>query len=477
MALPASLIRGGFERLRRPEWFFLVVFVGFGAWFVALVPPGWNSDEPNHLFRAEQISHGELLPEVWTGADGSVQSGGAVPAELIAMLARTTALTGTVFDPSAKVPDVVQDAGGNVLGPADFDPRVLADFRNTAIYSPMAYAPQVPAFWLGRLLSLSFWSITIVGRVFGLAAAGAAVFWAIRWVPWGKWVFVAAGLLPGFVSQAAAFGADSAVLALWAMLVALTLRAVASTGPLTWRTWLGLAALAAALGLTKLPYAAAAAVLLVVPLCRREPVGVRRFAVAVGWTLAALLPAVVWTGSTADAALSLNSDAVMSAQLSGLLSSPLGYPHILYRTFFTDKVGDVYSSLFGDFVWLSSPLPSLYVVLAVVMLMLSVFTTDPRESILLPNRAERIGYRVWLLVVAAGVAIVTATAVYLNYTPVGAATVEGYQGRYLLPSVIAVGLALVGNPLTRQGVPRVSIRVLSVVVLAGAVLTLIARLY
>jgi hypothetical protein len=75
------MIKRGFGRLRRTEWSFLVVLAVFGACFVALIPPGWNSDEPNHLFRAEQMSQGQLFPEVWTGADGSIQSGGEVPTE------------------------------------------------------------------------------------------------------------------------------------------------------------------------------------------------------------------------------------------------------------------------------------------------------------------------------------------------------------------------------------------------------------
>jgi hypothetical protein len=72
-----------------------------------------------------------------------------------------------------------------------------------------------------------------------------------------------------------------------------------------------------------------------------------------------------------------------------------------------------------------------------------------------------------LLILAIGVACLFATylALYLTWTPVGAKRIEGVQGRYLLPLLPLLGLAL-----PRVAVPRATaLRVgcTAIVVLAG----------
>jgi uncharacterized membrane protein len=467
---------GRLDRWVRPEPVFLVLFLVFGAVFVAMVPPGWNSDEPNHTFRAAAIADLDLLPEVWTDPDGTRHSGGEVPTELIRVFQLTQALNATVFDRTAKVDSAVQDSDGDVLGGADFSPRQLSDFRNTAIYSPVAYLPQLPAVWIGRALGLSWFSIVVLARVFALLAVGAATLLAIRWTPRGKWVFAAVGVLPAFVAQSAALGADATVLGLSVLLVAAVLRAVARPEPVRARTWVLLVVLAALLGLTKVPYAAAAALLLTVPLCRRDQPAVRRWGIGVAATVVAVLPAAAWNLVTAGAAIPVVAGADAGRQLENVLAAPVGYLKVLYRTFLTDDPARAWQSMFGEFVWGTTPLPTGYVLLAVAVLTLAVFTTDDREEFGLPDRAALVGWRVWWILVAGGLVVVAATAVYLNFSAIGIGYVEGYQGRYTLPSLVLVMLALTGNVLRSQRVARLSIAGTALVVLLGSVVALHSRL-
>ena len=53
-----------------------------------------------------------------------------------------------------------------------------------------------------------------------------------------------------------------------------------------------------------------------------------------------------------------------------------------------------------------------------------------------------IGQRLWWLAVAAGVALLIETAMYLTGTPLGADYIQGTQGRYFLPVLPLVLLAL-----------------------------------
>ena len=59
-----------------------------------------------------------------------------------------------------------------------------------------------------------------------------------------------------------------------------------------------------------------------------------------------------------------------------------------------------------------------------------------------------IGQRLWWLAIAAGTALLIETAMYLTGTPLGADYVQGTQGRYFLPLLPLVLLALMpANPL------------------------------
>ena len=458
----------------RPEWVFLPLFLLFGAAYIALIPVGWNSDEPAHLQRAEQIASGGILADVGTDEDGRPTAGGDVPNEMLDMLLRTRSLTGIVFDPTLKI-DEVAPADRSVLGSATWDPVTFVDFRNTAIYSPVAYLPQMPAFWIGRAFGLSFFAIDILGRVLSLLAVAAAGFFAIRWTPVGKWALAAVALLPAVVSQSAAFGADAAVLAFALLTVALILRLAAAPRPPSVGQWVVLVVLAAGLGLAKAPYAAVALLTFAIPLRHRTPAVPQRWGIALLAVVLAVIPTLVWTALTSSANLSLNPAADFGAQVSFVLGNPVSFLGVLYRTFLTDQAPGLYTSMFGNPVWLSAPLPAAWILLATAGLTLAVVTGDSRE-VRAGGRGMTVPVRVWSLLVAGGVALVAAAAVYAGYTTPRAGLVDGFQGRYLLPALFLALIAVAGNRLRRPGSGRVALLILMVAVSVGGVLTVYLRL-
>jgi hypothetical protein len=50
--------------------------------------------------------------------------------------------------------------------------------------------------------------------------------------------------------------------------------------------------------------------------------------------------------------------------------------------------------------------------------------------------------RLWLLTAFAGVALATATALFVTYTPPGFSFIRGIQGRYFLPVLPLLAIAL-----------------------------------
>jgi len=90
----------------------------------------------------------------------------------------------------------------------------------------------------------------------------------------------------------------------------------------------------------------------------------------------------------------------------------------------------------GHFGWVDTPLP-VAVLIAYALLLLLLAATGGDPAIELPPR----GRLLVAAVVAAGLLFVSASQ-YLGWTPVGAAAIQGPQGRYYLPLAPAAALLL-----------------------------------
>lgn len=465
-----------FDRLRL-ELLFLPLFLVAGVVFIALIPPGWNSDEPAHALRAEQIASGQLLPEVLRDAQGNTAIGGFVPTDLVTLFRQTHVWReGRVYDPSQKVQSLYADSDA-VAATSPKTPEVAADFRNTAIYSPLAYLPAMPAFWIGKLLSLSYFSTVILARVLDLLFVAAAVFLSIRIAPVAKWAFFVVALLPVFVGQAASLSADPTVLAFCLVFIAAVLRLIGAPAPPLARQYVLLGLLAAAVPLTKVAYAPLLLLIVLVPLSRRSSRGWRDVLAALGVAAAALVPALIWTRAVGFANVSLNPDADIGDQLGFVLRHPVSYLGVLYRTFVTGELDELYSSLFGAFVWLSAPLSPLFVIVAGATLLGAVLVRDDRESFDLPDVVGLRTFRYGTIAVVAAAATVVVSAIYLSFSTVRAIIVEGFQGRYLVPLLPAVMAAVAGNVVVRQRTMKAAVLAGVVLVLIGGFIALYRRLY
>ncbi len=125
--------------------------------------------------------------------------------------------------------------------------------------------------------------------------------------------------------------------------------------------------------------------------------------------------------------------APLAAQLGVILSDPIAYVRALGSSI--AERSPVYAlQIVGRFGWNAILLPLGAYLLAGVMLAAAV----------LSGSGVRVGagQRLWWLAVAGGTALLIETAMYLTGTPLGADYVQGTQGRYFLPLLPLVLLAM-----------------------------------
>ncbi|MFM5929938.1 MAG: DUF2142 domain-containing protein [Novosphingobium sp.] len=399
--------------------------------FALLTPPFQTPDEPQHLFRAWQLSGGGIIAE---------KRGGAVGGDLPpGVLAAAEAELGTLAPHARR--GINPRPWAERLSratPVDADqPWVFGNFLGSAPYSPAGYGPQVLAVWTGKALGLSVETIVRLGRVLNAALALALIALAMRTLPMGRNVLLIVGLLPMTAACAGSFGQDGLVIGAAALLVATGLRA-AFVRPWTVRDGVQAAVLAAVLTLAKFVYLPLAAVGLFAGKRYRQlrSPGWRPAPMPLLATLAAGLLFMGWFALVSHLTVSMMPGRPLPAdQLRHMLANPLAFPTALAGTYDLPGLFQISMSLV-KFGWLKvGPVATSWVFSMAAMLL-----------VLLAGNGDgpRLGpvWRLWLLVVCLGVVILVSFALYLGATVLGGTFIEGLQGRYFIPIFLPLLLAL-----------------------------------
>lgn len=198
----------------KPEVFFVFVATLFGLVFLIITPPFQSPDEINHFYRAYQISEGHLKA---VQQDNRV--GGYIPQSLIQSTQPFLNLcfnkhVKTNFETIAKQLDTPLDAGN----------KVFIDFPNTSMYNPVSYIPQSVSIFILRKFDLPPLYLFYGARLFSLLFWVTSIFFAIKTLPFYKWLFTLLTLLPMSVFINMSLSADVATNFLSFLLMAYILK-------------------------------------------------------------------------------------------------------------------------------------------------------------------------------------------------------------------------------------------------------------
>jgi uncharacterized membrane protein len=449
---------------RRVPWLdpaivFTCVALLVGALLVAVTPPFEVPDEPNHFYRAYQVSEGRLVPQ-----KTSTSVGGLLPRSL-------QELSGDVMGNVPFNPEVKQDltawarAFEMPLRPRD---RIDTPFPNTALSGPIAYVPQAIGINFARIVGASALMVFYSGRISTLLLCVALTAVAIRCLPIRRWTCVLLSLLPMTVFVRSSLSSDGPTLALALLALAICLRPADLSAPHGRRRLFSVAAL---LALGKPPYGAVTFLALATP--TRFLGGLKPY---VSTMLVLTVTVVALQGTWG---LAMRGKTVVSApgadpmaQLKYVSEQPLDVANFLVKDFLHSIPRLTHQAL-GVLGWLDAAVPSHVAVLLGILIVL-VALGEPG----LPPMCA--GFR-WL---ALSIGIVGALALHaMNFvwwTPPGAPFVAGIQGRHLLPFVPFLFVALdspgwIARPLAR--LRPVFIVAFLVVSGAATLLTVVNRYY
>lgn len=454
---------------KEPEKVFVPVGITLGVLICILVPVQANVswDDHVHYDRANAVSY--LVAPEYSQADSMYLDYPYIEPGDFDYWSFSEA------DYEALVSDLDSNTSANVALTQDF-----VSSRGTSIlnYGSLGYVPSAIGLWLGRLLHLPFTWIFVLGRIANVLFFFALIYFGVRGLRSQKMLALAFSFLPTVVFLSANYSYDTWLTG-WVLF-----------GFLRYLSWMQkpeetltfkevlLVILSLLVGLgPKAIYFPVFILFLFIP---KSKFRTRKFACryrvamicsALCVMATFLLPFVIQGPGSGDArgGAGVNS----TGQVSFVLSDPLGYLNILagfLSEYLSIPNSSNYTSFFaylGMSSWGSLPL----------VILILIAATDLNEH---NFSYAKWRYRVAGAALLVGTSALMASALYVSYTAVGSSTIEGCQGRYLLPLVIPF-LALffnskVVNENSRKGYNLV-IFALSFVILSTTIFELCMRVY
>jgi Predicted membrane protein (DUF2142) len=434
---------------------FLAIVVPFGICLAMLTPPGQVADESAHASRAQALRSGQLIGRRGsvTWIDGSTRAVAGVQIDFAVLFAAFPRIGGPLRGISAEqlLAKRAQE-WTHVPGFVEITPL--------AVYAPVFYIPGAIGLSLAQRLGAKPYQALIAGRIANLLCYAAMGLLALLVARRGQALMFCVLSVPMTVSLAGSLNQDGQIIAAAVLGTALLTKPAtrALEQQRAWhdrRYWAGIALLSC-VALVKIPYAGLAA-LAVVPLggAGSRPLAVRTAALAIilapafAWTLYALInvsalspmvpysPGPLWPG---DPSLLFNGPDA-GAQLRVLLSEPSRLLTLPFQTIITDQW--LFRQGIGLLGWLDLPLQSwLYELWTWALACAIAADLLARDHANRPS--VRIGGLETALLTLSAVAVLIAIyqAQYLTWTPVGGTRIVGPSGRYWLPLVPLLAVAV-----------------------------------
>lgn len=415
----------------------------FGLLLVIVTPPLRGPDEAQHFLRAFGLAQGDLVP---TTRDANGRKGLFLPPRMHRDFTFFEAAASKGSEGDAR--ELLEQYRSYRAAQTDdaAAAAVFIPYGGAEGYSPIGYIPYTVGALIGRALGLDFFTMAYVMRVFGLLVFTAVAHYAIVLLPRSGWAFLAIAMLPAALYARAVINADAAALVSTMVVLALCLRAALGLPDAR-----GLRAVWCTLCvLTKAPQLVFVLLEGMVRPVRRSR---RQWFAAACIIVPAIVLALLWTTlSSADVAAwrLVELTGAPAEQFSPLwklrfmLGNPLHFPQLVLGTL--PGLPEIWRQLIGVLGLFDTVLrPWAYPAISLLAVLACLSSIDVSGGTRL--RVALVG-----LAVAAAYIVAVFLIFYMVWTPITADQVWGVQGRYFLPALPVLAVAL--GALIRRGLPQ-----------------------
>ncbi|HEU5005129.1 MAG TPA: DUF2142 domain-containing protein [Candidatus Saccharimonadales bacterium] len=400
------------------KYFFWTALV-FGLLFCIVTPPFNVHDEDTHMYRAYQISRGDFVSNKIPGG-----LGGQIPASIVV---DATDYRANYFGKNEKINTARFHKDWNA--PLKASDTVPIHFENTALYPPVAYAPQAITIRILSHFDLSPLKLLYISRIATFLVWLILASLAVYFMPTKKILLAGILLLPMSMFLAGSISADALSNGLAALTVAYYLAAIVSPEKkIGWRQAALMVLMSVLLGLVKQPYWLVGLLSVLLPsqkfASKRDEVIKKTLIIG-----ALIIVAGTWIILSKHIFAPYRHDVVIdpNGQLSFVFSHPLTFIRTLWNTYVTangsgfirEFVGVLGAGMLQLPVWVNY----------LTILSLSWYALAPDKRFPSITHRTKSVFVIIAVIFAGAVSLL----LYTNWTPVGEEKIEGLQGRYYLP--------------------------------------------
>jgi uncharacterized membrane protein len=412
----------------KPELVFVCLASVFGLAILFITPPFQVPDEPNHFYRAYQISEGKFIAEKQDN-----RLGGYIPKSLTKI---NNPFTYLFWNKRAKInKDIICNQFKKPLNAND---KVFVDFPNTGLYSAVSYLPQATAIFVLRNFNLPPMYLFYGARLLALIFWVVSIFFVIRMLPFSKWLFTFIFLLPMSIYVNMSLSADVVSNILSFLVVAFILKIAYSVGKFNTVNYIGLLALVVLLALAKLVYTPLILLFLLIPVKKYSNKWTYYFQFGL-LLIIALGVVLLWSSVIKNLYIPYRDYnqqfrdcggilpvANMTEQLQYILTHKFYIIHV-FKNSLIQSFGMYFDGYIGIFGWQDTRFPVWFIRISYILIFV-VALFEVCETIKLKM------YQRWLLlIIFLSIVSLVLVSQLLSWEKVGSNVISVIQGRYFIP--------------------------------------------
>jgi len=412
--------------IAKPHVGFVILSLLFGSLFLVTTPPFQVADEVSHFKRAYKLSEFTTIQKIKNN-----QSGDYVPVSIDSTLSVFRYL---MYHSDQKVDkQKILDAFKIRLQP---EKKEFSE-NPAGPYFYLSYMPQFIAIFLGRLFTLNVLVMLYLGRIFGLLFYTICVWYAIRKIPFGKFLLMTVALMPMCLAQAGSYNADCVLFSLSFLATAILINLAFGQQELKMnKDTILLFLILAIIGVLKFVYLPVAFFFFVLPKVAFKN-NVRYFTIGTFLVLISVFLAILWLKNNSISATPPNPDFDTAGKIKLLVHNPFVSLKIVSQSI--DRFSDTYyKSTIGVLGYVDTMLnQGVYKTFTFLIILLALFEGTKDYKLLLYQR-------VILLAVPFIVFTGAYVAMYLINPKGNGFIATGVQGRYFIPVLFPFFLAFHG---------------------------------
>lgn len=402
------------------ERLFVSYIIPIGAVFTIFMIPGFVADEPAHMYRAYDISNGTII----TPIDENGNSSTTIPKDLDLNDREKFNSYKILLDRLNKTTDYTDTE--EVWSPAQG-------------YNFIMYVFSSAAFLIGRLTGLNIFYTIYLARILNFIFFVIMGYYAIKKLPFAKFVFFVYLFNPMLIHQAASVSADSIINTVTLYFIASTMNLMFKKDEINKKEKIIYFITALIVSVAKYVYFPLV-VLSLLLMKKKNKKGkylvVSLIVISLLFAGASFVIGNRYKGPETASEVVSNINA--AGQVKFIITHPIQYIKVIGNTII--QFSEYYFNGFnGRYLgWLNIFVNPLPVCLYAVLLGLTILFEKNEIDLKLIQRLFFIG--IFVLI-----ALLIFTGMYMSCSDVGADGILGVQGRYFIPIVILLMIALIKN--------------------------------